>query len=667
MGSINNQVSYDGASRAVSTVNANGVATALTYELNDMIKKVTIDPSGLNNIVQYGYDANDNLTSVTNPMNGITQLDYNNQDQLTQYSFAGRNKNYTYNNDGTLKTFKDQSNVTFTNVYNADGTLQTDGYATYTYNADKTVNTITRNSKTITFGYDALKRIVQVKYNDFALNGSNGVKYTYDNNDNITAIEYPDGFKVGYEYDAADRLTRVYNFANSSNFAEYTYLSDGRLQQQTNGNGTKTIYSYDSYGRVSGISNQKNDGTIIYAQNYTMDNLGNHLSETTTEPFAPSSANINSATIAYTHDSGNRMLSRDSDQYTYDGNGNQISSTAVNNPVYTYDPKDNLLTCSFPSITCEYDALENRRKRNTTLFVLDILGGNNVLMETNSSGTPTAYYIHGLGLIARLDAAQTNPGYYHYDYRGSTAAITNSSQNVTHSYKYGPYGEMMGSTDNGFINTYRYVGKYGVQYEGPQLYFMRARYYNPMQGRFLGEDPIWNTNLYAYCDNNPVNYIDPSGLLKGWLFSSANWSLGNASGYLTEIGFTGSNSNYNSEHRDKLKKIKKNDKDNFTVNFSTISNDNKINDFLNKHQINFTPTKGPNGISYQNNANKIYYEKIFPYENSDKVSDKANYIEGWMYLLRFLTKNEKDYKKDNKSYESDIDYILNTIMNNVIE
>ena len=512
MGMLVNENVYDAASRINKTIDPNGVETRIEYEPNDLVKKITIDPTGLNNIVSTTYDNNDNKIGIVNPMGVNTTLTYNDKDQLVQYGFAGQTKNYSYNNDGSLNVFTDQNTVNFTNAYNTDGTLQGDGYATYTYNADKSVNTITRSGRTIAFEYDNLKRTTRVKYNDFSSNNTAGVQYTYDANNNITSITYPTGFKVGYGFDALDRLTRVYNFATNTDYCTYSYLTDGRISQQTNANGTKTIYSYDSFGRVNKISNQKSDNSIIFEQSYGMDSLGNHTSETTTEPNAPSSiATYNWVTVPYTHPTGNRMQSQGTDTFTYDGNGNSKTSTGSGIPVYTYDAKDNLLTNSQTGDTCEYDALENRRLKSNTRFALDILGGNNVLMETDLSGNPTALYVHGLGLVCRLDAAQTNPSFYHYDYRGSTVNITNSTQTVTHKYKYGPFGELLGSADVGFTNRFRYVGKYGVQFDAANLYYMRARYYNPYQGRFLGEDPVWSTNLYTYCENDPINKVDADG------------------------------------------------------------------------------------------------------------------------------------------------------------
>lgn len=510
MNAITASALYDDASRLTSKTDPNGTVTNIEYDINDLVKKVIVDPTGLNNTVAYHYDKNDNLDTIVNPKGGKTSLKYNNFDQMVEYRFGNFSKTYAYNEDGTLNTFTDQNGNSFNYVYNSDGTLQGDGYASYGYDAEFNLQTIYSNytGKTITFGYDALKRTNSISYNDY---GGNTVQYEYDNNNNVTAITYPGGFKVGYQYDALDRLVRVYNFTTNSNFAVYTYYNDGRLKDQVNGNGTKTVYRYDTYGRIDSIGNYTSTNANIASYKFTMDNLGNHLSETNYEPALPVMASLQTEGFTYVHDDMNRMNSRGNTSFTYDNNGNNTAATGEWNSNLTFDVKDNLLTSTSPALSCEYDALENRRRKNDTLYVLDILGGSNVLMETDASGNPYSYYIHGLGLICRLDAAQTNPAYYHYDYRGSTTAITNSSETTTHSYRYGAFGEMLLAVETGFKNLYRYVGKYGVQYEGDSLYFMRARYYNALKGRFLGEDPVWGTNLYGYGGNNPINVLDPSG------------------------------------------------------------------------------------------------------------------------------------------------------------
>jgi RHS repeat-associated protein len=511
MNTITATAVYDGASRLTRKTDPNNVITDIEYDVNDLVKSVIADPTDLNNTMSYHYDKNDNLDTITNPKGGKTSLYYNAFDQMVEYKFGGFSKTYLYYEDGTLKTFTNQNGNSFNYNYNADGTLQSDGYASYAYDAEFNLQYLSNinTGKTITFNYDALKRTNSIAYDDFA---GNTVLYDYDNNNNVTAMTYPGGFKVGYAYDSLDRLVRVYNFTTNNNFATYTYYKDGRLKDQVNGNGTKTAYRYDGFGRLDSIGNHTSGNVNIASYKFTMDNVGNHLSETNHEPALPVMAMLQTEGFTYLHDSLNRMKSRGTTGFTYDNNGNNDTATGQWNSSYTFDTKDNLLTSTAPALTCAYDGLENRRRKNDTLYVLDILGGSNVLMETDASGNPYSFYIHGLGLVCRLDAAQTNPAYYHYDYRGSTTAITNSSQTVTHSYRYGAFGEMLLATEVGSKNPYRYVGKYGVQYEGDSLYFMRARYYNAVKGRFLGEDPVWNVNLYGYGENNPVSKVDPKGM-----------------------------------------------------------------------------------------------------------------------------------------------------------
>src|SRR5437016_6116449 len=106
---------------------------------------------------------------------------------------------------------------------------------------------------------------------------------------------------------------------------------------------------------------------------------------------------------------------------------------------------------------------------------------------------------------------------YHYDYRGSTVALTDGSGNVTDRIEYSPYG--MTAYRSGLSDTpFLFNGRYGVQTDLNGLLYMRARYYNPYICRFPNPDPLGfggGLNFYAYADGNPVSMIDPFGLCSG--------------------------------------------------------------------------------------------------------------------------------------------------------
>ena len=128
----------------------------------------------------------------------------------------------------------------------------------------------------------------------------------------------------------------------------------------------------------------------------------------------------------------------------------------------------------------------------------------------------TTYYIYGLGLI--YETTDTDCKVYHYDYRGSTVALTNLQGSVTDTFTYGTYGKL--TTRTGTSSTqFLYNGRDGVMSDENGLVYMRARYYSPTLKRFINADVIAGSitnaitlNRYAYANGNPVSNVDPLGL-----------------------------------------------------------------------------------------------------------------------------------------------------------
>ena len=88
--------------------------------------------------------------------------------------------------------------------------------------------------------------------------------------------------------------------------------------------------------------------------------------------------------------------------------------------------------------------------------------------------------------------------------------VEEESRRVRNRYGYDAFGNMEYAEET-VKNRFRYTSQ---QYDSVTgQYYLRARYYNPVIGRFLQEDTYYGDglNLYAYCRNNPVRYYDPSG------------------------------------------------------------------------------------------------------------------------------------------------------------
>jgi RHS repeat-associated protein len=177
------------------------------------------------------------------------------------------------------------------------------------------------------------------------------------------------------------------------------------------------------------------------------------------------------------------------------------------------------------TVTFKYDPLGRRIGKQLTT-VIDgttktsswsyVYDNDNIALEIFTGPTGTTektWYTHGVGTDEHLALERGGQFYYyHADKLGNITAITDQNKAVVQTYEYDSFGMVKPSTN--FRNSYTYTGREWDRETGQ--YYYRARYYDPMEGRFINKDPIGfdggDVNLYAYVGNNVTNYTDPTGL-----------------------------------------------------------------------------------------------------------------------------------------------------------
>jgi len=200
--------------------------------------------------------------------------------------------------------------------------------------------------------------------------------------------------------------------------------------------------------------------------------------------------------------------------YTYDPNGNLTGKTeGTDTWTYSWNAENQLTKVEkngAEQARFSYDPYGRRVEKVaggvTSAFVYD---GENILRE--SHGATTVKYVHAIGPdepIASDDGAALS--FFHADGLGSVVRLTTTAGAVTQSRQYDAWGNLeIGAGEAG----YTFTGREWDPETG--LYYYRARYYDPKAGRFLAEDPVREPpNSYSYVANNPIRFVDPSGLLK---------------------------------------------------------------------------------------------------------------------------------------------------------
>ncbi len=411
------------------------------------------------------------------------------------------------------------------------------------------------DGKSYEYIYDAYGNLKEKRSN-----GKRLVSYTHDRAGQITEIKDPAGVCTRYEYDILGRRSRVYN--NDGLEVRYGYDALNRIRHIRYGNGVETAYTYDGDGNIRTLETRAGENVLLSFA-YRYDGNGNRTAKTGMQAgvtlggvTSEITAGNNALELSYAYDVRGQLLEERRNGasvcYAYDKAGNRIRKTDAQGEIrYLYNAKNQLVEEESPAdrkqfsydrqggiieeknlagirlfsynsrhqqtrVETEtgsvqenrYDAeglrfelLENGRR---TSFVYH---DGELLQEEGREEQGTSYHL-GAGIEAFRRGQELS--YYHRDEQLSTVFVTDGQGEIRNSYQYDAFGMPLGTTEK-LNNRIRYTGQ---QYdELTEQYYLRARYYNPVAGRFMQEDVYQGDglNLYAYCGNNPVVYDDPSG------------------------------------------------------------------------------------------------------------------------------------------------------------
>jgi RHS repeat-associated protein len=313
----------------------------------------------------------------------------------------------------------------------------------------------------------------------------------------------------------------------------------GRLETLVTGSLQNLFYVYDQVGNISQITNSVAGETNTYGYD-ALDRLTGWTLNGVTESYD------------YDDDTGN-LIDKNGLALDYpDANGSTPTHphavTSANASVYAYDANGNQTTRTFGSdhFDLVYDA-ENRlvevQKNDATiaLFTFDgdgkrvksVMDGETILFAgghyEKKGSTITKYYMAGASRVAMRKYTIPQNMEVEYllgDHLGSTSLTTDANGVKISELRYKPWGETRYEWTDAPANTspayelvkYQFTGQYSYTAEFGLLFF-NARWLDPVTGRFAQADTIVPTGTqgtqawdrYAFVNNNPVRYTDPSG------------------------------------------------------------------------------------------------------------------------------------------------------------
>ena len=459
-------------------------------------------------VTRYGYSNGMLTAAVTRDL-----TEYPKRQETFVYDKIGRLKKSRFDHDMTTG-----DNVTSSIRYyvGENDPFADNRVGDYSYSVNNILKAFTYNF------YDDYKRITKKRFN---FSGRIFQKQFVYSDNKVSSTFENTGERIYYSY---DDLGRISSFSNGQ-LTKYQYNAYGQLIRENNQALDKTfVYRYNSNGGISTIreyayATGTPSGTAVETT-FTYD--GDHPDRLTAFGDTSISYNAMGCPTAYNGyntawtrgklsrlSKGNASSGMHAYTYNYNAFGQRIGSTYTYTPsilygtvvamgtltgyskVFHYDQSGRLI---YESKTSQYYGEGSGTEKIVYLYDESGIIG---MLHTTESGTTSSYYFQRnlLGdVIAIYDTAGTKVGGYAYDAWGNCTITLNTNGIATK-------------------NPIRYRGYYYDEESG--LYYLNARYYSPTWRRFISPDDTAyldaenpnGLNLYTYCNNDPVNYADPSG------------------------------------------------------------------------------------------------------------------------------------------------------------
>ncbi|WP_286334235.1 DUF4329 domain-containing protein [Escherichia coli] len=546
-----------GLKRVVKKELADGSVTHSGY---DAAGRLTAQTDAAGRRTEYGLNVvSGDITDITTPDGRETKFYYNDGNQLTAVvSPDGLESRREYDEPGRLVSETSRSGETVRYRYD-DAHSELPATTTDATGSTRQM-TWSRYGQLLAFT-DCSGYQTRYEYDRFgqmtAVHREEGISLyrRYDNRGRLTSVKDAQGRETRYEYNAAGDLTAV--ITPDGNRSETQYDAWGKAVSTTQGGLTRSM-EYDAAGRVISLTNENGSHSV-----FSYDALDRLVQQ----------GGFDGRTQRYHYDlTGKLTQSEDEGLVTlwYYDESDRITHRTVNGDRLTTVQTDTTRIQTVyqpgsfaPLIRIETDNGEREKAQRRSLAeklqqegsedghgvvfpaeLVRLLDRLEEEIRADRVSSESRAWLAQCGLTVEQLARQVEPEYtparkahlYHCDHRGLPLALISEDGNTAWSAEYDEWGNQLNEENPHHVyQPYRLPGQQHDEESG--LYYNRHRYYDPLQGRYITQDPMglkggWN--LYQY-PLNPLQQIDPMGLLQTWDDARSGACTGGVCGVLSRI------------------------------------------------------------------------------------------------------------------------------------